>query len=190
MYAVKEAAELLGIPARVVRRLAQDGKLPGVTVADGKHGRQVWRLSEASLHALRELAASGPATAAPTHPIGTQVPAQAALEAPLPWPAVQALLHAERERSAALQDALHQALQRAERGEGMLREQLQEERQEVLRLRRELAELREQQNGTSVGLTRKSPAPRRVPAELAERPTEPIDLEQFRIALSQNEGKR
>lgn len=194
MYTVKEAAELLDIPARVVRRLAQDGQLPGVVQAEGKHGRPVWRLSEASLQALRELAA--PQT--PGHQ--PQPPQQAAAylgpepvvdrEAPLPWHAVQLLLAAERERA----QTLEHALQRATHSEAMLRDQLREERDEVLRLRAELSALRQQSNAPQPApppaLQRKSTSPSRLSPELADRPTEPIDLEQFRLSLSQSEPKR
>jgi len=194
VYTVKEAAELLEIPARVVRRLAQDGQLPGVVQTEGKHGRPVWRLSEASLQALRELAAPQ----APGRPL--QPPSHAAAhvgplpvtdrEAPLPWHAVQLLLAAERERA----QTLEQALQRATHSEAMLRDQLREERDEVLRLRTELAALRQQSNAPPQPppptLQRKSASQSRLSPELADRPTEPIDLEQFRLSLSQSEPKR
>lgn len=195
VYTVKEAAEMLEVPARVVRRLAQDGQLPGVVQIEGKHGRPVWRLSEASLQALRELAA--PQTSGrPLRP-SLQSAAQATLpvepepsaerEAPLPWHAVQLLLAAERERA----QTLEQALQRATHSEAMLREQLREERDEVLRLRTELAALRQHSVAAQQpALQRKSAGQARLGAELADRPTEPIDLEQFRLSLSQSEPKR
>lgn len=193
MYTVKEAAELLEIPARVVRRLAQDGQLPGVVQAEGKHGRPVWRLSEASLQALRELAApqaSGRPVRPPHQPsVSAAQPAGAEpvaeREAPLPWHAVQLLLAAERERA----QTLEQALQRATHSEAMLRDQLREERDEVLRLRAELSALRQPQPQQHT-LQRKSAGQARLSPDLADRPTEPIDLEQFRLALSQTESKR
>lgn len=234
MYSIKQAAELLGIPARVVRRLVQDGLLPGVTMMEGKHGRPVWRLAETSVQALRQLAFHGPAaptgglvgtapapwhtsaatpawdpheatqaarnaavspeagaraTPAPaTEPVATQ-------EAPLPWPAVQLLLAAERDRA----QTLAQTVEHYAATIVMLRQTLEQERDEVVRLRHELTVLRDavaaQQHGEAqrlqqlaqpaAALQRKGP-PRLVPQELQDRPTEPIDLDQFRQALAQS----
>lgn len=197
VYTVKEAAELLDIPARVVRRLAQDGHLPGVVQTEGKHGRPVWRLSEASLQALRELpsapAGPRPVWALPAAPAAADAASATGQEAPLPWHAVQLLLAAERERA----QTLEQSLQRAAHSEAMLHEQLRAEREEVLRLRAELSALRQQVGAAAPTapaaqntLVRKSAQPPRVAPELADRPTEPIDLEQFRLSLSQSESKR
>jgi excisionase family DNA binding protein len=234
MYSIKQAAELLGIPARVVRRLVQDGLLPGVTMMEGKHGRPVWRLAETSVQALRQLAFHGPAAPsggaagasapAPWHtsaaspawdpqeaslaaksavaspvaaPRATPVPTAgptAAQDAPLPWPAVQLLLAAERDRAQTLAQTVdHYAATIV-----MLRQTLEQERDEVVRLRHELTVLRDavaaQQHGEAQrlqqlaqpapSLQRKGP-PRLVPQELQDRPTEPIDLDQFRQALAQ-----
>ena len=55
MYTIRQAAELVGVQPKLVRRFAGEGKLPGAVRSEGKHGGEAWRLPPDTLEALRTL---------------------------------------------------------------------------------------------------------------------------------------
>ena len=61
MFTIRQASEQVGVHAKVIRRLLQEGKLPGATKATGKHGAEMWRLSPESMGALKDLVPTQPA---------------------------------------------------------------------------------------------------------------------------------
>ncbi len=54
MYSIRQAADLLNVQPKVIRRLLGEGRLPGAVRVDAKHGGQTWRISPEALDTLRQ----------------------------------------------------------------------------------------------------------------------------------------
>ncbi len=54
MYSIRQAADLIGVQPKVIRRLLGEGRLPGAVRIDAKHGGQTWRISPEALETLRQ----------------------------------------------------------------------------------------------------------------------------------------
>ncbi len=183
MYSIRQAADLLDMPPRVIRRLISDGDLPGVVRTEGKNG-DTWRLMPEAIELLRQRrpAATGtlPASAALAAlgesrghrgaglPVGDHL---------VPMSVVVDLLQGEA-------DQRRQAQRFADDQQAtvaLLRDALDQERDEVLRLRCEITELRQQLQEAQSGLFRIQRRPTPPVAQVdAERPTQPLDMEVLR----------
>lgn len=198
MYSIRQAAELLGVQPKVLRRCAAEGQLPGATAAPGKHGSPTWRIPAEALDAWRAREADKADTLAElqTPLVAPRLRSEAEIlatysKSPLPLPlptqrdhlvpmgVVVELLQSEAEhRRAAQRIAEEQAATIA-----VLRQAMEAERDEVLRLRFELEEVRQTLQEAQRGLLRVARRP--LPAVDQDRETQPLDMEMLRkIAMS------
>ncbi|MBM4342622.1 MAG: helix-turn-helix domain-containing protein [Deltaproteobacteria bacterium] len=53
MYSIRQAADLIGVQPKVIRRLLGEGRLPGAVRVEAKHGGHTWRISPEALETLR-----------------------------------------------------------------------------------------------------------------------------------------
>lgn len=200
MYSIREAADLLGVQPRTLRRCLLEGKVPGAVQVEGKHG-PTWRIPTESLSALRKRAGqqvqqgSSEAEIVARHlgPPSEPVPAlghgaQGGPQAPssvVPWATLQDLLRAEHARTEAAQRLAESHASTV----AMLRQALEQERDEVLRLRCEVLELRQQLDEARGGrpvLRRRGP--RLLQAVDDDRETQPLDLDALRELVKTSNG--
>lgn len=94
MYTLRQAAEMLNVQPKVLRRLLQDGRVPGAVQVAAKHGGETWRVPVEALEAARRmlprdeglLQVSAP-TAIRLAPPPAVLPAISAVDEPPPLPA-------------------------------------------------------------------------------------------------------
>lgn len=171
MYSIRQAADLLDMPAKVIRQLAHDGELTGAVRVASKGGES-WRLPPEAVELLRSRKPATPAQARP----GVD-PAQDYL---VPMSVVIDLLQGEADgRRQAQRFADDQSATVA-----MLRDTLDQERDEILRLRCEIVELRQQLQEAQSGLFRVHRKP--LATVDHDRPTQPLDMEILRQIAAQN----
>ena len=146
MYNLREAAELLGVRPRQLRKWIEAGHFPGAVTKDVGDG-QLWCIPHEAVSAfVRSSARRGvsPQVDAAPEPATAEVMAPAAMcvsvSTSVPWAVVQHLLLAEAAQRQAWQDL---ALQHGNTVE-TLQATLACERDEILRLRCELAEMRDE----------------------------------------------
>lgn len=199
MYSIRQAADLLGVQPKLLRRCVAEGQFPGATAVEGKHGAPSWRIPEEALQQwrAREPSAPGPAPrdsatprseprdramAAPRQRSEAEIlapflqpPAPVEHAAPrdhlMPMSVVVELLRAEADqRRSAQRIAEEQAATIA-----VLRQGLETEREEVLRLRRELEQSRQALQEAQRGLLRVTRKPQ--PPVDHDRETQPLDMQ-------------
>lgn len=54
MYSIRQAADLIGVQPKVIRRFLGEGRLPGAVKVEGKHGGETWRISAEALETMRQ----------------------------------------------------------------------------------------------------------------------------------------
>ncbi len=199
MYTMRQAADLLGVQPKLLRRCAAEGQLPGATSVQGKHGSATWRIPAEALEQWRsrELAKAEAKLELQTPLVAPRLRSEAEIlatysksSAPVaqlaqrdhlvPMGVVVELLHAEAEhRRAAQRIAEEQAATIA-----VLRQAMEAERDEVLRLRFELEELRQTLQEAQRGLLRVARRP--LAAVDQDRETQPLDMEMLRRIAQAN----
>lgn len=188
MYSIRQAADLLGVQPKLLRRCVAEGHLPGATAVEGKHGAPTWRLSDEALQAFRQREAAQAALQPAAAPPPARLRSEAEILAPflqagpvaaeaaprdhlMPMSVVVELLRGEAEqRRSAQRIAEEQAATIA-----LLRQGLDAEREEVLRLRRELHETRQALQEAQRGLLRVARRPQ--PPVDQDRETQPLDMQ-------------
>ena len=190
MYSIRQAADLLGVQPKLLRRCVAEGQLPGATAVEGKHGAPSWRLPEEALQAWRQresamaaeqsenrsqAAAPRPRTEAeilaPFMQVSPQVQELPMRDHLMPMSVVVELLRGEADqRRSAQRIAEEQAATIA-----VMRQGLETEREEVLRLRRELHDTRQALQEAQRGLLRV--ARKQLPPVDQERETQPLDMQ-------------
>ena len=190
MYTIRQAADLLDMPPRVIRRLVNDGDVQGAVRAEGKNG-ETWRLPPEAIDSLRQRRPLAPsAVSSFISPVNSALADLAEQRAgrPLGLPAGEHLVpmsvvvdllqgEADQRRQAQRMNEDQQATV------VLLRDALDQERDEVLRLRCEIAELRQQLQEAQSGLFRIQRRP--MQQVDAERPTQPLDMEVLRRIAEQ-----
>ena len=190
MYSIRQAADLLGVQPKLLRRCVAEGQLPGATAVEGKHGAPSWRLPEEALQAWRQresamvagqsenrsqAAAPRPRTEAeilaPFMQVSPQFQEPPMRDHLMPMSVVVELLRGEADqRRSAQRIAEEQAATIA-----VMRQGLEAEREEVLRLRRELNDTRQALQEAQRGLLRV--ARKQLPPVDQERETQPLDMQ-------------
>lgn len=207
MYTIRQAADLLGMQPKVLRRCVAEGQLPGATATQGKHGGATWRIPPEAIEAWRQREALKSAQlpeppqprlasrlrteaeilatyskAAPPTPLAQHAPQalqSAQVEHLVPMGVVVDLLHSEAENRRSAQRIVEEQAATI----AILRQAMEAERDEVLRLRFELADLRQTLQEAQSGLLRV--ARRQVPQVDQDRETQPLDMEMLRkIAMA------
>lgn len=201
MYTIRQAADLLGVQPKVLRRCAAEGQLPGATSGQGKHGGATWRIPAEALDEWRkrELSKAEAKLESETPLVAHRQRSEAEILANysnsatfvaqqqpyqrdhlVPMGVVVELLHSEAEhRRAAQRIAEEQAATIA-----VLRQAMEAERDEVLRLRFELEELRQTLQEAQRGLLRVARRPQ--PPVDQDRETQPLDMEMLRKIAQAN----